>query len=307
MTEEKPLTREHVLRLIEQNGGTARGLDLSGRNLNGINLLGMDLRVILLPRADLRGADLSNADLRAAFLLHSNLQGANLSEANLEGASLDAADLQGSDLSEANLRAASLHLAKLRRASLFGANLEEAHLEAVQWGHHAMFLGPQFMAGEETRGEWILAERIYRSLENWHREQGMYDIAGDFFLREMTAKRKQMKRWGLSRAWLKLVSLICGYGEIPERTVAWGACWLLGLALVYFFLGAVWPFTLTLEGFLASLYYSAVSFTSLGYGPWFFADSVRGWAQGVGAFESIMGAFTIALFLVTFTRKMTRS
>lgn len=30
---QEPLTREDVLRLIEGNGGTARGLDLSRRNL----------------------------------------------------------------------------------------------------------------------------------------------------------------------------------------------------------------------------------------------------------------------------------
>jgi len=29
-TQENPFTREDVLRLIEENGGTAKGLDLSG-------------------------------------------------------------------------------------------------------------------------------------------------------------------------------------------------------------------------------------------------------------------------------------
>ena len=35
--EEKPLTREDMLRLIEEHGGP-EGLDLSGRNLRGIDL-----------------------------------------------------------------------------------------------------------------------------------------------------------------------------------------------------------------------------------------------------------------------------
>jgi hypothetical protein len=340
--QEKPLTRDDVLKLIEENGGKAEGLDLTGRNLwdadlsrlnldgiimakatlvdanlqgaslGGANLYGAKLMVAnlqeaLLPRANLQKADLSSAKLEEAYLNDANLEGASLRyaklreadlrDANLRGAGLFYADLQGADLQGANFQGARLRYAKLQQANLGGAH----------WGPRYMFLGPQYKVNEETQGEWPLAESTYRYLKKVHSEQGMYDIAGDFFFREMTAKRKQMKWWSLSRAWSKLVSLICGYGEIPERTVAWGACWLLGLALLYWLSGAVWPFTLTLEGLLASLYYSAVSFTSLGYGPWFKEWwYVQGWAQGLGAFESLMGAFTIALFLVTFTRKMTR-
>ena len=351
MSTEKPLTREDVLKLIEANGGTAKGLDLSRRNLQGIDLSRLDLKSIslngaaltgaklhgaILTEAGLQGADLRGADLshiygRAITLEDARLQGdslrlAVLSEANLKGTDLQGADLRRAALREANferasllsadVRGADLSLANFRGAVLWGAipegaflgatNLQGTLLEGVRWGRRHSFLGPQYKVGEETIGKWLEAELTYRSLRRLHAEQGMYDRAGDFFFREMTVKRKQMKLWSLSRAWSKLVSLICGYGEIPERTVAWGACWLLGLALVYWLLQAVYPFTLTAEGFLASLYYSSVSFTSLGYGPWFLADSVRGWAQGVGAFESLMGAFTIALFLVTFTRKMTR-
>ena len=49
----------------------------------------------------------------------------------------------------------------------------------------------------------------------------------------------------------------------------------------------------------------AASFTALGYGNW--APEPQGWAGRVlGAGESFMGVFMMALFLVTFTRKMTR-
>ena len=88
--------------------------------------------------------------------------------------------------------------------------------------------------------------------------------------------------------------------------VIFGISVLFGSALLYFFLRGVTPHNLTIQAFLASLYYSAVSFTALGYGPWFGRSSVSDWAQGVGAAEAIVGVFMIALFLITFIRKMTR-
>jgi hypothetical protein len=72
-----------------------------------------------------------------------------------------------------------------------------------------------------------------------------------------------------------------------------------GLALVYLAIGALTPNT-----FLNSLYYSAVSFTALGYGSW--VPEPTGWVKGLGAFEAFLGVFMMALFLITFTRKMTR-
>lgn len=94
-------------------------------------------------------------------------------------------------------------------------------------------------------------------------------------------------------------NLLCGYGERPVRVVVSAVVAVFGLALIYFAIG-----TLTPNAFLNSLYYSAVSFTALGYGQW--APQPTGWVKGLGAFEAFTGVFMMALFLVTFTRKMIR-
>ena len=93
--------------------------------------------------------------------------------------------------------------------------------------------------------------------------------------------------------------ILCGYGEKPERVVISAAVVVFGLALIYLAIGTLMPNT-----FLNSLYYSAISFTALGYGSW--APKPFGWVKGLGAFEAFLGVFMMALFLVTFTRKMTR-
>ena len=70
-----PLDRKTVERLIGENGGTARRLDLSGKDLQG---------------ADLRGANLQGAQLIDAKLQGAVLRGAILARVHLAGAEISA-------------------------------------------------------------------------------------------------------------------------------------------------------------------------------------------------------------------------
>lgn len=344
-TKEKPLTREDVLRLIKENGNTAEGLDLSNRkfqdnvDLSDLNLSGIKLNFARLFRANFDGSSLDSAELLGAKLQHATFNPLESKDAEPKNASLQMvglgdADLTNAEFRQANLAAARfqeqqqttlptgeslilsspafLHGTDFRGANLFlanfkgcyfygtkfegacirGADIYEAHLEEADWGS-------TYKIGEEIKKDFYSAESIYRRLKQWYTNAGMYDIAGEFFFREMTAQRNRIK-WRPQpwhRAWSKFVSLICGYGERPFRVVASGAVVVFGLAAVYYLLGG-----LTLP---YSLYYSAVSFTALGYGSWAFRPP-EDWVQAVGAAESFIGVFMIALFLITFTRKMRR-
>jgi len=346
---EKPLTRKDVLRLIEENGGKAERLDLSGKEFEeGIDLWGLDLKGVILrdavfplPSKDvisaikaeapwirvarLVGTSLSQAHLQKADLSFAKLQGINMSQArlekanlnfaqlqgtnlmaaqlqeahfehaNLNGAFLELAQLQGARLSHAQLEGAELSRTKLEGASLYGARFShDTRLEHVDWGNYIL--------GEEKTGLFVLAVDTYRQLKTWYTEHGLYNIAGEFFFREMTAKRKGLKWWPnpIPRVWSKFLSLIFGYGERPLRVIGWAASVVLGLALIYFIIRSIWEWW----AFWNSLYFSAVSFTALGYGSWL--EITDDWIKGIGAFESFIGVFTMALFLVTFIRKMTR-
>jgi len=312
-TKEKPYTRKDVQRRIKANGGTAEGLDLSGKVFeDGINLRELNLsRIILknaifwdiesedptagLEGAHLEGVTLSFADLEGACILSSHLEEADLFNANLKGALLTGAHLEGVDLSLVSLEGAKLRGANLRGTLLAGVKLSpETMLSDVEWGNYVL--------REETAEIFSVAGMTYRQLKQWHTNAGMYDIAGKFFFREMTAGRKMLNWWPnpLPRAWSKFLSLICGYGEKPERVIIWAASVVVGLALIYFIIGSVWEWSVLWW----SLYFSAVSFTALGYGSWLHVTN--DWVRGIGAFESFIGVFSMALFLVTFIRKMTR-
>lgn len=330
---EKLLNRDDVLRMIETHGGTAEGLDLSGKRFEQmINLSGLDLRGIILKNAEfwvdpdlekeegarpayiertnLARAHLEGAQLQYATFRQSNLYGAHLRGTILDGASLCEVSLRGADLAGASLvgsylEATDLSGANLDRCNLFGARLQgvrlyrarlsfDTDLRNVDWGNYIL--------AEERQGEFEGAEEVYRRLKIWHTNAGAYPIAGEFYYREIEAKRKHIRReievqFRLSRRYrivglsgirklgtklrmimnflpfaikkkvlvdlfaLSLYRLICGYGEKPWRVVISAAVVVVGLALIYYAIGALTP-----SDFVNSLYYSAVSFTALGYG-----------------------------------------
>jgi hypothetical protein len=239
------------------------------------------------------GLDLQGADLRRADLRGLDLHGALLLQANLRQARLGGAHLQGATLARANLEQADLRAADLRWTRLAYANLRDANLEGAEWGDYVL--------GEESKGEFGIAAFAYRTLRQRHTEAGMYDIAGEFHYREMEARRKlawKGRRLPEALATYALRSLY-GYGERPWRIVGWAAAVVFGLAIVHYLFGTV------VAGFPEALYYSAVSFSGVGYARW--GPEPLGWAgKFLGAGESFVGVFTMALFLVTFTRKMTR-
>ena len=57
-----------------------------------------------------------------------------------------------------------------------------------------------------------------------------------------------------------------------------------------------------LNSFLTSLYFSVVTFTTLGYGD----ITPIGPSRLIAALEAFTGSFTIALFVVVFVKRMTR-
>ena len=294
------------------------GAELEEAHLDWADLSGASLKKTLLMQAHLEGANLSGARLEGAFLEDADLTGARLVNAHFKGANLQRADLRGANLHRAHLQQSNLNYANLRgpetnlvqadldSARLYGADLFQADIEGINWGSEKI-LGEELLHKDEEDEKKQLelineAASVYRNLKNWHTDQGMYDTAGDFFFREMTARRKALK-WRVKPAhklWSLFVSFTCGYGERPLRAIVWAASVIFALSIIYFLIGADWQ----LDAFGNSVAFSAMSFTSMGYGSWLEASHPL--VRGIGAFESFIGVFTIALFLITFVRKMTR-
>ena len=78
------------------------------------------------------------------------------------------------------------------------------------------------------------AGEIYRNLRKQAENTGYFDIAWLFFVRGMTMRRYQMRRWSLARLFSKAVDLFCGYCERSFRVVLFSVALVVGCAMLYF-------------------------------------------------------------------------
>ncbi len=332
-----PLTRKDVLEAIKNNGGKSEGLRLADCTLEEkVDLQNLYLCGIILNDSELIAANFNGSDLDGAVMRRANLQNATFNSCTLVKADFRGSYLKNAEFREADLPGAqfckdpfrslraNIEQADFRGANLFGADftgcafykskLEKASIESAHITTEGTRLGDadwgNYFIGEEKLGKFDIAEHRYRHLKAWYTNAGYYDIAAKFQYRENEARRKGLrffsKSWG-QRLLLQLSYLLFGHGEGWKRLLfGWILGFILGLALLYFGLRGIATYTLTGTDFLNSLYYSAVSFTSLGYGPWFDSISVQGWARGFGAAESFMGVVMMALLIAIFIRKWTR-
>ena len=293
-------------------------IDKSGKPLSS------DLEAVAKAGHKMEGFSLSRANLEGVNLVcHGKKEGyslarADLYRANLKGAHLFHIDLEEASLMKADCREANLHFANLKRANLLGGRFEGAKIENIEWGNKLL----HEEKGEEARKAkrhqeandfFEQAEEICRNLRKVSELQGLFELAGHFFYEEMIMRRYQMPKYSWQRAISKLVDIFCGYGERPLRVIAFSLCFIFVCGLTYFALGIndggvllsfdsqnTW--LQNAKTFLKTLYFSVVTFTTLGYG-----DLVPiGPSRVVAAVEAFAGSFTLALFVVVFVKKMTR-
>jgi len=288
------------------------GIILNDAELIRANFNGSDLDGAIIQRANLqqatfnplngKEASLVKVDLRGAYLKNAEFQEVNLSRAQFQGTgTIRPATLEETDFRNANLFAAKFDGCKFYRTRLEGAFIESAditidtRLGDADWGN--------YFIGEEKKGNFDIAEHCYRHLKAWYTNAGYDDIAAKFRYREIEARRKKVKLF--SKSWNHRIALqfsywVFGHGEGWKRLLfGWIVGVIFALAAAYYFWGSF-----SSSSFWDTLYYSATSFSALGYGNW--APQPTGWAKGMGAAEAIIGVFMMALLLVTFVRKWTR-
>ncbi|MBU7016647.1 MAG: pentapeptide repeat-containing protein [Theionarchaea archaeon] len=168
-------------------------------------------------------------------------------------------------------------------------------------------------------------ETIYRNLKQSMQHHGNYTTAGEFYYREMECRKKSMRKTMFSFNWPKsyvysLLKYTCGYGERPSRVIGVSLLIILFSALFFQYSGIVmgehtieervidheilvaFPTLQSINDYLQCVYYSFVTFTTLGYGD----IHPLGYSKVIACAESFAGAFFIALFVLVFGRKMMR-
>lgn len=284
-----------------------------------------DIKKILEARVKtlvpIKNFNLSTADLSNINLVNKGshegykINNCDFYKTNFENAHCFKVDFSGSSLMKANFSNANLHFANLQNCNLLGTNFEHAKLENVLWDEKIIQEREAHKSNdlEEKNDYYQQAEEIYRNLRKITEADGLFETAGWFFQKEMKMRRKQMPKYSFRRFMSKLVEFSCGYGERPLRIVLISALVIILFSFIFFLTGLNYndeiimfsfsnSFIENISNFSNSLYFSVVTFTTLGYGD----ILPMGISKLFAGIEALLGGFILALFVVVFVKKMTR-
>jgi hypothetical protein len=219
------------------------GVRLWHAHLEGADLEGVFMQQSKLEWAYLKGAILVGAHIQRAWFWWAHLEGANFYGAHLEGAELDRAHLEDSILTSANLEGAKLFEANLEGAKLGVANLEGANVSGVKYNRKTKFQG--------CRVSNCYGSPRFRAFA-MHQD----------FLEEM----RKGKWWekGLVALW----NVIADCGRTPWLWMGWSVLFAVYFGFNYFWMepGSFNIPKLPQDNVWTYLYYSVVTFTTLGFG-----------------------------------------
>jgi hypothetical protein len=216
--------------------------------------------------ADLRGLDLAllpPGERKIEFSVEQFAKGLDMSFARLEGARLT-----GLNLSYANLARARLQKATLRRVNFTSANLNKAHLEdadlrdaILEKAHlgHIRYTEDGFW----WRGTVLMEARMENAL---YVDPLLERCAKDQYYLYVLKYRNSANP--VFRLFFFLWWLLCNYGKSPIIWASWSVFFAVGFAAVYYFFLGERAFEVSDLGwrFSTMLYYSVVTFTTLGFG-----------------------------------------
>ena len=227
--------------------------------------------------------------------------------------------LLGNAVFSAAARFASTHFVK-------GANLSEVKfLGYTDFGgvYSSSRSIPVYESVFFARRRYGEDESFWRFVKQSAQEAGYYQLAGECFYNERCARLWQKLRGtgydtlSPAKKLVRLASglrllpelalgrLLFGYGERPVRVLVASALIIFFCALLYTQDGAL----IYREGpakpsFLQSLYFSTITFTTLGYGDLY--PSPHGFCRQLAMAEAVAGGCLIALFVVCLAKRFSR-
>lgn len=303
-----------AVRIVEAD---LSGLDLSGADLSYSEFVSCDLRGARLVRTDLTGSMLRDADLSEAELLGAKLDGVDLSNANLsragllearavdaiffgarcEGSSFNGADLSGADFRAADLigtsfsdctltetdfattsmRGTDLSRATLARASFRDVDLQGSRLRAVR-----NYLNADWIDADITDADFTGAWNVRRHIQ---------DVNYIHEFRSQSQKHEILY-------YLWWVTSDCGRSLL--RWTLWSALIAVTYAALYAVADIEWGIH---DGPLSHLYFSVVTFTTLGFGDVLPGSTT---AEALVMSEVILGYLSLGGIMSILSDKMAR-
>jgi len=303
--------REKLSKLIKENP-SLKGANFARADLSNLDFSNTDLSRADMTRANLASCNFFNACLKDAELLGADLSGADLTSANLESADLTRSYLRSARLWHANLQGANLIEANLNQCDLWNARLFNVRLWRTEFSQAISLSKTNF---RDPRRKYIVdfgisekgahsAEEAYRGLKKYFLANGRYDDASWASFKEKTMERLLLaKKKDPAYIPSLIMNFLCGYGEKPHRIIFASFFVILAFAAAFFLTDAVIyqpsdAYRLSISDYI---YYSVITFTTVGYGD--FIPQASFTCRAIASCEAFLGTFIIGLFIFTLARK----
>lgn len=290
--------------------------------------------------ADLSGTDLTGTDgTSTAVFDGADLSGANLSRADLSGVSFERARLSRVELFDTTLVGARLYGAllgdaRIDRGTTFWPATDASIGDLIGGGEATLGGGPWHrLATYARRGRFPYciydpryatvpealrrdaaatpdlekAAEMYSTVETVARDNSFPGLSTECFLGRKDVQFLRYRRDGRPLMAIRsfVPNLVARYGESPWRVLGTGAAIISGCGLGY------WGFDLiersgateTPVTLLDSIYFSALTFTTLGYGDF---NPVGPFGQFLAVVETSLGVILLAILVFVFGRRATR-
>jgi hypothetical protein len=312
---------------IDLRGAICRDAHFDGADCSGAHFDGANCRVAYFDGAycngaHFEGADCIGANFNGAYCSDAHFDGAicifvNFNGAKCEGAHFDGmncfeAHFDGADclcvhfdgagcnetiFYETNLTNASFRNTNGKDAKFINANLCSADLRDMTVSEQTDFgvCGEQIDAKDKKndRELWEQAADANMRIKQCFKSDGLYHKANKYQLQEMICRRN-MKNWFLRKVDWFFFYLISGYGLDLWHPLFWTAAVIfLGSSFFGFYYKNIWN----------GIYYSVISFTTLGLGA---MDQIENdtCTKIMVIFEALAGTFLMPLFLVAYARRI---
>ena len=288
---------------------------LDGADLRGADLTGTSW----LCERSLVGADFTGAALREADFSGADLRRATFDRVDARRARFDGADLEGATFANADLRDASLDRARLYRTEFTDIRLNRGS----DFGDRVVY--EDMVADATDREERIAtleaASWTYRELRRLFEQDALPRRSRACYLGEKSTRRRAAWARGEYLHALKLEGSrwVMRYGTSPTRVVTSSTVLMVFCAILYPLTGGlrtasgtyaleqpVQDIATATPGQLAQifyngLYFSVVTFATLGYGD---MQPIEPVARAIAGVESLLGSVLMALLVFVLTRRV---
>lgn len=291
-------------------------------NLSGAILIGAKMQDVGLQKVKLNDADLRWVNLENSHIWESDMQNTNLQYANFKNTRIDKSNFKNSNFENANLQGAYAAYANFENANLDNASLIETELMGAKFSKCSLYrtkLSGSALKGaiidtviiQEINKEYEKAIEIYGTLRLYFLSVGNNSTAGKYYYRKKIMEQKSSKEMKKYLRWITLTlsQIFFGFGEHPLRLLILPILLLPIFALIaYCCKGITYNVSINKcflnyqATFWECLYFSNITFTSIGYGDFIPKPNF----QWVISIYSIIGAIFWALFAALLGKRYIR-